>query len=101
MSLSAIAGVIVAATIMLLSVVVDNLESFAFGHAIHNMFISSGLAFSAPFGYATCPLFRQLFGWNGTGGAYMQMLLISFFAWALIFSAAANLLFGRWKPKQT
>ena len=98
--LSIVAGCVVSVLVVFLSVVVDNLEGFALGHAIHNLFISPGVAFSALFGYSACPLLRQWFGWSGPGGAYMQMLLISFLAWAMVFSFAAYLILGRWKQKQ-
>ena len=98
--LAVIAGVVVAAIIVFLGVVIDNL-GLTFGHSVYNVFLSPGLAFSAPFGYAVCPLFAHWFGWDGPGGAYFQMLLVSFITWALILSVAAYLAAGRWKAKQT
>src|SRR5262249_24492958 len=98
--LAVVTGGVVAAIIVFLGVVLDNL-GLTFGHAIHNVFISPGLAFSAPFGYAVCPLFAHSFGWNGPGGAYFQMLLVSFVTWAVLFSIAAYIIFARKKTVPT
>jgi|GEM_PF-3796568 len=52
--------------------------------ALDTVYMSPGYAFSAPFGYSACPLFRHLFGWSGPGGAFLQMLLVAFVSWAII-----------------
>jgi hypothetical protein len=58
-------------------------------HVLDKVYMTPGYAFSAPFGYSACPLFRHLFGWSGPGGAFMQMLLVAFISWAIVLGAAS------------
>ena len=68
--------------------------------ALDSVYMSPGYAFSAPFGYSACPLFRHLFGWSGPGGAFMQMLLVAFLSWAVVFSGFSYAISAlRAKPK--
>lgn len=69
--------------------------------AIDTVVTGPGTAFSAPFSYATCPFFRSLFGWSGPGGAYMQILFVSFLTWALVFGVVAYFLLPRQKGAQS
>ena len=72
------------------------------GDAIDTVVTGPGRAFSAPFSYATCPFFKQLFGWSGPGpgGAYMQILFVSLLTWALLLAVVAYFLFVRRKAAQ-
>jgi hypothetical protein len=70
------------------------------GDAIDTVVTGTGRAFSAPFSYATCPFFKQLFGWSGPGGAYMQILFVSLLTWALLLAVVAYFLFVRRKAAQ-
>jgi hypothetical protein len=58
----------------------------AVGRILDTAYMTPGYWFSAPFGYSACPFFRHVFGWSGPGGAYMQMLLVAFLTWSIIFT---------------
>ena len=97
---STIAGVLLSAVVVYLSVLLSVGETTV-GHAIDTVVTGPGAVFSAPFSYGTCPLFKQLFGWSGPGGAYMQILFVSFVTWALVFAVVAYVLLARRKPQHT
>jgi hypothetical protein len=85
--MSVAVGVVLSA----LAVVLDFLFSESFGRlgqAFDTAFMAPGYALSAPFHYSAYPLFRQLFGWSGPGGAYLQALLFSFLSWASLLAGA-------------
>ena len=68
--------------------------------ALDTLYMSPGYAFSVPFGYSACPLFRHLFGWSGPGGAFLQMLLVAFISWAIILTGVGYAISAlRAKPK--
>jgi hypothetical protein len=91
-----LAGVCSSALIVVGSVILDYLDNTV-ARAIHSAATYPGTAFSAPFDYDTCPLFKQLFGWNGPGGEYAQTLLVAFLAWAIVFTVVAYPFFATLK----
>jgi multisubunit Na+/H+ antiporter MnhB subunit len=82
---SVTAGLIASAALGLVSLRLDDSTSKV-GQAFSRAFMSPGTVFSAPFHYSACPLFKQWFGWSGPGGAFLQMLLVSFVTWAILFA---------------
>ena len=96
---SIVAGAFLSAVVVCLDVLLTATES-SVCRAIDTVVTGPGRAFSAPFSYATCPFFRQLFGWSGPGGAYMQIVLVSFLSWAVLFGVVAYFLLARRKAAQ-
>jgi hypothetical protein len=91
-----LAGVCFSALIVLVGAVLAFLDN-TIARAITTAVTYPGTLFSAAFSYGTCPLFKKLFAWSGPGGAYMQILFVSFLTWAIVFAVVSYVFFARLK----